>query len=277
MDKLHIITAVHNRFKITEEFISDLKKQTFKNHHLILVDDGSTDGTDKMVINNIPDSTIIYGNGKLWWGGALNEAYKWVLNNLDKNDEYIMISNDDIHFSDQYIENAIELLKSSPNTLITGRGYSSKTGELIDGSILWDFKSGKKSIIQGFSMTGNCASTRSLFMRVGDFKKIGKFHPFLLPHYGSDYEWTLRAATKGLQIMTFPTIHYSFDEGTTGDNNYEKMTLKKMFSKRSCVNPFYKLNFILLATPLNKLPITVVNQIKRYFQKLAIFLNIVRR
>lgn len=44
----------------------------------------------------------------------------------------------------------------------------------------------------------NCLSTRGLFLRVKDFKKIGGFYPKLLPHYLSDYEFTIRAYKKSL-------------------------------------------------------------------------------
>ena len=46
---IHVVTSVHNRYAITEKFVKCLQAQTCKDIHLLLVDDGSTDGTDKMV------------------------------------------------------------------------------------------------------------------------------------------------------------------------------------------------------------------------------------
>ena len=45
---IHVITAVHNRYSITEKFADRLLAQTYKDIHLILVDDGSTDSTADM-------------------------------------------------------------------------------------------------------------------------------------------------------------------------------------------------------------------------------------
>ena len=68
---IYIILPVHNRKVTTEKFIKSLVAQTYKEFKLILVDDGSTDGTDKMVLSYIPDGIILKGDGNLWWAGGL--------------------------------------------------------------------------------------------------------------------------------------------------------------------------------------------------------------
>ena len=73
---IHVITAVHNRYSITEKFADRLLAQTYKDIHLILVDDGSTDSTADMVRGKMPDATVITGDGNMWWGGALHAAYR---------------------------------------------------------------------------------------------------------------------------------------------------------------------------------------------------------
>ena len=275
---IYIITAVHNRFSITEKFVKNLIKQTYKDFKLILVDDGSTDGTSEMVLSYLPDSVIIRGNGNLWWGGALHKAYKWVLKNTtdEQNDDFVLFANDDTDFDESYIEKAISILNSREKTLLTGCGISRQTGKLVDASVTVDFNRLTKTTKSiGF---GNCASTRSLFFKVGDFKKIGGFHPVLLPHYGSDYEWTIRACRKyGYSVFCDESLKYFADETTTGNNFYDKMTLKQLFSKRSVSNPFYKINYIFLITPFSDLVKSLSQQIGRYFKKLSLFVTISKR
>lgn len=60
---IHVITAVHNRAEITERFVRGLRKQTYNDIHLILIDDGSTDSTVTIIKKLFPNNTIIYGNG----------------------------------------------------------------------------------------------------------------------------------------------------------------------------------------------------------------------
>ena len=168
---IYVITAVHNRYAITEAFVKRLLAQSEKDWNLILVDDGSTDGTADMVKNLVPEAVILTGDGDLWWGGALHEAYKYVKANVADSD-YVFISNDDVDFPDDYVERAIAILEKNPDTILTGCGISKQTGEQVDGAVSFDFLKGGGTRGQGDESTGNCASTRSIFLRALDMKKI---------------------------------------------------------------------------------------------------------
>jgi GT2 family glycosyltransferase len=259
---LYIITAVHNRYNITKKFIEHLKQQTYKNYRLILVDDGSTDSTDIMVKEMLPDAEILYGNGNLWWAGAMDKAYKWLMKNADS-DDFVLLINDDTNFNNDFIEIGVNHLKQVDKSLITAIGYSTNDGRQIDGAVNYSFEN-KPCVVLPPNEKGNCASTRALFLKVKDFKIIGGFHPFLLPHYASDYEFTIRAHRKKYDIISFADLKYTFDESTTGVKDYSKLTFKKLFSKRSIFNPIYKTNFIILSTPLKYLPAKLFNQFNRY-------------
>ncbi|MFR6471236.1 MAG: glycosyltransferase family 2 protein [Turicibacter sanguinis] len=259
---VYVVTAVHNRINITTRFIEGLKKQTYKgNIHFIMVDDGSTDGSDTMVKNTYPESTIIYGNGKLYWGGALDKAYKFLLKQKLQDDDVIFFVNDDSTLESDYIDKAVKLLEMNPNDLVTGCGYGIKSGNYLDGPVKFNLKNGAVTHLPAGS-TGNCASTRALCMRAKVFQNIGGFHPFLLPHYASDYEYTLRANRKGHRIISSKDLKYTFSEDTTGDNSHKNISLKKIMSKRSKLNPFYKLNFILMIAPIYRLPTYIIYQFK---------------
>ena len=267
---IYIITAVHNRKVITEKFVDLLKRQTYSDIQLVLVDDGSSDGTSEVVLKKMPNSTIIRGDGNLWWGGALHKAYQWINNNLKENHmDYIMISNDDVTFDEKYLEIALKHLKEFPDALIAGKGYSSNSGKLLDTVLNINYKKKwNESIYEpAINNTGKCVSTRSLFMRIDTFLKVGDFHPILLPHYGSDYEWTIRASRKKFKIYNFDDLNFYYDENLTGYNFYDELTVKRIFSKRSITNPIYKITYIMLTAPLQYLFIEIVKQIKRFAEK----------
>ena len=263
---IYVITAVHNRYEITKKFISNLKKQTFSDYRLLLVDDGSTDGTAEMVNNELDDAIVLYGNGNLWWGGALHEAYKYLSKNREECD-YVLFINDDTYFENDFIEIAVDLLSKNPNSLITACGYHYSTGVLLDGPVFYDVKRGEVTRLEAGEQ-GNCASTRALFMTYETFKDIGGFHPILLPHYASDYEYTIRAAKKGHPIRSFKQLRYTFDPGTTGYNSLKDLSLKQVFCKRSRFNPFYRIVFCLMTTPIYYLPFNIYCGIKRIFGEL---------
>ena len=259
---IYVITAIHNRYEITHKFVEQLLAQTYKDIQLVLVDDGSTDGTADMVKKLMPNAIIIHGDGNLWWGGALHEAYKWIKKNAECN-AFIMFANDDSTFPNDYIERALCILSSEEKMLLAGAGYDPNTEMQVDGAIIHDFK----TALNDLSLTGrgNCASTRSLFFRVKDFMEIGGFHPVLLPHYASDYEWTTRACVRhGYQVYCDTTLKYYVSPETTGDNTYEGLSIRKIFSKRAIINPIYRMNYIVLVTPAKYLILALFSQWKRY-------------
>src|SRR3954466_494295 len=91
---VHVLLPVHNRRAITEEFVNCLQAQCWPKWHLILVDDGSTDGTTELVRARVPSATILEGDGNLWWAGSLQLGYQWLMRHA-ADDDIVLIINDD--------------------------------------------------------------------------------------------------------------------------------------------------------------------------------------
>ena len=71
MPELYILLPVHNRRETTRRFLECLRAQTFQDYHLLLIDDGSTDGTAEMAREFISTLTVLGGSGDWWWAGSL--------------------------------------------------------------------------------------------------------------------------------------------------------------------------------------------------------------
>ncbi|WP_026663178.1 glycosyltransferase family 2 protein [Butyrivibrio proteoclasticus] len=263
---VYVITAVHNRRAITSRFIDYLALQDCSEEiHLVMVDDGSTDGTDLLVKEKYKNSTILYGDGNLFWGGALQKAYSYLISKNISDDDVILYANDDSRLESTFVETLISDLKNNPNDLVTGCAYGLNTGNYLDGPVDFNLENGAVKHLEPGSI-GNCASTRALGMYGKVFKDIGGFHPILLPHYASDYEYTIRAFKKGHRIVSDSNLKYLFSEDTTGDNSHSNLSLKKILSKRSKLNPFYKMSFFLMIAPFYKMP-KFINYQFRHFKK----------
>lgn len=257
---LYIITAVHNRYNLTKQFIYQLSKQTYTDYQLVLVDDGSTDGTADMVMKELPTSKILFGNGNLWWGGALHMAYKYLVKGVLKDDDMILICNDDIDFKPNFLETGVNAVLEHPGYLIQGKGINGNTGLVEDGASFRDpvTAAGYKA---KFGEEANCGATRALFMMGKVYKKIGGMHPILLPHYCSDVEYVIRAVRKGFPCVTYEYPEYINHPDDTG--LAKSKNIKQTFSKSYMNNPIYKLNFILMVTPIHLLPAYIVSLLKR--------------
>ena len=252
MKRIYILLPVYNRKEVTQRFIKCLKLQNYKNYHLILIDDASIDGTADMVLDEIPAATLIKGNGSWWWAGALHQGYQWLNRNQVDDSDIVLFINDDTLFEPDFLDKATLLLQVHPHSLILAQCYSQQTMTLSDSGVHIDWKYLKFE--QAGSPTEiNCLSTRGLFLTMADLKSIGGFHPTLLPHYFSDYEFTIRAYRKGLHLITNPRLTLIIDETTTGYHSLQGFPLfqkvKKLFSKKSVSNPIYFSIFIVLACP----------------------------
>ena len=250
--RIFILLPVHNRKSITQEFIRCLRAQRYGNYHLVLIDDGSSDGTEAMVREHIADLTVIKGRGNWWWGGSLQQGYLWLRDQNIEDHDVVLIMNDDTEFETDFLERGLGILDDHPKALLLAQCYSRSTGALLDRGVHADWK--RLTFVQAAKPEEiNCLSTMGLFMEAGDFFTVGGFHPNLLPHFTSDYEFTIRAHRKGFKLMTDPSLRLWLREEATWNRDIGQepffVFLRFLFSKRSAYNPITWIFFIALACP----------------------------
>lgn len=233
---VYILTAIRNRKDLTLEFLAAVKKQTYKDYKIIVVDDGSTDGSSDEIKAKYPQVEIISGNGNLWWTGAVNVGLEHIINLAEKRD-FILIINDDTVFDGDYLKTIIE-------TSIANR-------RSIVGSICKDYYNRSKIIRTGIKISWgpykreqtllgpDTLSTRGTLVPVEVFNKVGLLDRKNFPHYTSDYDFFYRAKKAGYNlILSNDVIVYS----RGGRANF---TLReKLFSKKSAGNLSNELRFI---------------------------------
>jgi GT2 family glycosyltransferase len=248
---VHVLLPVHNRCSVTLRFAACLEKQTYKNYTLILIDDGSDDGTAASVCDVIPSVHVLQGDGSLWWGGGLHKGYEYLASLPVPDDDVILIANDDIEFDEDVLEKTARYLQGNAGCMASAKCYSKQTGLLLDEGVVVDWRSFTFTRVSA-EETINCLATRYLFMEAGTFKRSGGFHPKLLPHYLSDYEFTIRAHRRGVKLSVADVAVY-LDEKTTGMYYFEGRTWKECltwsFSVRNPENPVYFTSFLFLTCP----------------------------
>jgi GT2 family glycosyltransferase len=254
---IHILLPVHNRKEITRQCVRCLLDQTYRGFHLILLDDGSTDGTAEMVLEHLPETTVIRGKGDWWWSGALDQGFKWLQGTSGPND-IVAIMNDDTVFEPDFLQNAVTILSNDPHALLLAECYSQGSGRKLHAGVHADWRRFRFEAAQRPEDI-NCLCTMGLFLRVHTFLTIGGFYPRLLPHFLSDYEFTMRAHRMGFSLITHPSLKLSLREETTWNREIQNDSffrfMKMLFSKRSAYNPLAWTAFIALACPFPWKPI----------------------
>ena len=100
MSQIAITIPVRNRKEITRQILVELNaqiQQCADREHLIsvvIIDDGSTDGTGEMIRQQFPQFSLLEGDGSLWWTGAICWGMKYALEKY--NPDYFVWLNDDI-------------------------------------------------------------------------------------------------------------------------------------------------------------------------------------
>lgn len=253
---VYIILPVHNRRAITEKFIDCLEAQSYAAYHLILVDDGSADGTEQMVRDRIDPLTVIKGGGNWWWAGSLQQGIDWLKQEGVADSDIVVFMNDDVLFEPGFLKVAVGLLDQHSGMLLP-QVFNQGSGSIEESGVQADMK--KLTFRTATSPQQiNCLPTRGLFMRMSVLRRVGDFYPKLLPHYLSDYEFTLRAGRMGVMLQTSPQLLIRFDEDATGFRSFKELTiaefLSRYFSIKSASNPVYWSTFIWLASPRLYMP-----------------------
>jgi GT2 family glycosyltransferase len=281
--KVYIVLPVHNRKEVTAEFVRCLLEQTYKNYHLILVDDGSTDGTADFVRERVAALTVLHGDGNLWWAGALSRAYEYLSHNEPSEHDIVLIMNDDTTFNAAYFQTVVSDEDLAPGALVVSPGQliSAQDGDSCHPPTEWGFAIDWPSLSTRLVREGeevDAATTRGLYMLYSTYRSLGPLHRHLLPHYLSDLEYTIRAKRRGLKVLPSKRSEVLVDRSTTGSHRDEATTLRDflynhLVSKKTAYNTLYWGNFVLLAAPWAYKPRALLTVYVRFLRKLAEFIR----
>lgn len=122
-----ILIASHNRKLLTLRCLESVDSQVLPSSvrvRVVLVDDGSTDGTSTAIRLHHPDVDVVTGSGQLFWNGAMRIAIERALH---LKCDFILLLNDDTTLARNAIATMLETYD------ILARAGSSKS--IIVGSV----------------------------------------------------------------------------------------------------------------------------------------------
>lgn len=121
---VYAILASYNRRELTVRVIEQLLSQPRPsgiNIHVVLFDDGSTDGTAAAVRSRFPDVEILHGSGDAFWAKSMASAESHVLQSSDLgNDDFLLWINDDVELERDALFRALSASARTPGAVIVG-------------------------------------------------------------------------------------------------------------------------------------------------------------
>ena len=263
MPLVYIIVPTHNRKNILEECLIDLRVQTYKNFKIIVVDDGSTDGTSEMLENRFPEVILVNGNGDLWWTGAIN---KGVITALKYNPEYILTLNDDIEIDKDYLDILVTCSQKAKNSLIGSLGVDALNADNIvyaGTKIKWlhsDVEDVRKKIKSNISIKSlpeiietDCLIGKGMLIPSRVFGEIGIFDNKRFPHYAADNDFSLTAKEAGYNLVICRDAIVKFHTSMSGLSSSRLYSIfdyfKSLFVLKSSNNIYYSSLLILKHCP----------------------------
>jgi len=120
-----VVTPVHNRREITLQCLRSLSRINIREFTVktIVVDDGSTDGTNEAITAEFPEVEIVCSDGSLWFTEGTNVGVRKALESKPK---FILMMNDDQVFDENFLKYLLETAETHPRSVV---------GPLL---LLWD-------------------------------------------------------------------------------------------------------------------------------------------
>ena len=260
--RIHVLIPVFNRLPMTRAVLGCLRAQRSVSLNIIVIDDGSSDGTADFLAKQ-DGVTTLRGDGSLWWGGAIDLGLQHVLGGAAP-DDFVLLVNNDTEFADDFVAQLVAASerngRAAVGSIIRHVQEPDRVLSLGPQVDYWNFgvrdlldtDEGRAAMTSGADMDMPMLSGRGTLYPVEAFLKAGRMRPRLLPHYFADYELADRVRRAGIPTkVTSQAAVLSLPEW--GNEVRHLSRWQQFFSRRSASNLFFTWAFwSLVGTPLQR-------------------------
>lgn len=206
--KIIVLILSYNGKHLLKDSISTYLLNTYENFEVVVIDNGSKDGTKEWVNKNYPNVFVLRAERNLKYSGGLNLGMEYAFNK--KNADYVLITNNDVKVDRLVISSFVETAeKDSSIGFVTGKVYYydmpntfQTVGKKYD-EVMWNGGHiGKGEIDNGqydeLKEIAWCDDIYWLVKKEVWDKTNGYDNEF--PFQGEDFDWQIRAKNIGYKI-----------------------------------------------------------------------------
>jgi GT2 family glycosyltransferase len=203
-----IVIPVHNGWSYTERALQAIRDGRGGRVAVVVVDDGSSDGTTGLLQAKAPDVTVVPGSGALWWSGAANAGCRHAI--AEGAETLVLFNNDNYGISDACFATLFKLV--------------AETGGCVSPVVLEDWEGRRRLRHAGGALDWRRGGIRlravgspysksdrivdcdwlpgsALAFPAGLFIELDGFDERRFPQYRGDIDFTLRARRLGRRCV----------------------------------------------------------------------------
>ena len=250
MQEVSVIIPNYNGMAYLDGVLSSLEQQTLKEFEVILVDNGSTDGSSAFVASNYPWVHIIELAENFGFSRAVNEGIHAARS------PYVLLLNNDTEADKDFLKEMVDALRRNKKAFsCQAKMIQFHDRDRLDDagnfycSLGWAFARGKGKPVGEFEKEGKvfaCCAGAAIY-RKKVFEKIGFFDDEHFA-YLEDLDVGYRARIYGYENWYAPkAVVYHVGSGTSG-SRYNQFKIR--YSSRNNIYMIYK-NMPLLQILIN--------------------------
>ena len=203
---LYVVIPVFNRRQYTRDCLLSLRQQTRTDFRVVVVDDGSTDGTAGMLAQEFPEVEVVTGNGQLFWTAGVNAGIRRA---LALQATRIMTMNNDVLALPDFMAQMLAAAERHPTALLGPLELDVSTGQPVYGGERLDWRTNTRrdllAELPPAERHGLHPVTylpgRGLLIPLAVIEAIGLFDEQRLPHYLADFDYTSVARRHGFPVF----------------------------------------------------------------------------
>ncbi|MBU0517773.1 glycosyltransferase family 2 protein [bacterium] len=205
------VIPVFNGIKHTLSMVTHLRQLMPPKSKIIVVDDGSTDGTADKLREAFPDVVVLAGDGNLWWSGGINLGSEYALND---DADYVLFLNNDIILEDDFLTELLRGVEEFPEALVASKILNADEPWKIwsmGGKVNWALGShcvlgcGQKDGDQWQEpLDVDWLPGMSLLVPVEVFRRGIWIDEEAFPQYSGDSDFSIRAQKAGYRLIVWP-------------------------------------------------------------------------
>ncbi len=225
--KLSIIIVSYNTKELLRRCVSSIEKsQDDLEKEVFIVDNASTDGSDKLVEQGYKDIKILRNKENLGFAKANNQALRQVYG------EYCLLLNSDTEVKPDALSNLVEFAENNPQAGIVGAKLLNPDAS-IQSSIyhlptLWraikEFWLGKKGEYEKYALTASDAvgveavTFAAVLIPKKTIERIGFLEERYFMYF-EDLDYCRRVRQADLEVYYLPTAEVVHFHGASGKSN----------------------------------------------------------